>query len=386
MAVPSGRLGFAHGATGAGEGGVPAAAEPIREIRVNPIVPSESVLIATARSLRPKHRETIPEHDSRPFVPECPFCPGNESRTPPPILAVPGEGPWAVRIVKNLYPVLGDEEPRPVLSFGVQQAIDGYGRHEVIIDHNRHGIRVHEMSEAHLALLFGVYRNRMRQLFDRDPRIGSVLVFKNFGPAAGGSIPHTHSQVIATPMVPRNIHDEVRCSREFHARHGRCVFCALIDEALTYEATIYDRASGEVRRTIRVGQYVVERGERFIAIKPFASRFEWEVHILPLAHCHDFRLADEADLADLGRVLRRTMARLNAVLGGVQYNYFLHSAPRSGEDSTASYHWHLEICPRTSIPTGFELGSGLFVNPIAPEDAARRLREAELPEPSTEES
>ena len=355
--------------------------EPIREIRVNPIVPSESVLIATARNQRPKHREASMEHDSRPFVAECPFCPGNESRTPSEILAMPVEGPWAVRIVQNLFPVLGDEEPRPVLTFGVQQAIDGYGRHEVIIDHNLHGIRLHEMSEAHLALLFGVYRERMRQLFERDPRIRSVLVFKNFGPAAGGSIPHTHSQVIATPMVPRNIYDEVRGSQDYAGKHGRCIFCTLIDEALTYEATIYDRSTGAVRRSIRVGQYVVERGERFVAIKPFASRFEWEVHILPLAHLHDFRQAEDADLADLARVLRRTMARLDALLGGVQYNYFLHSAPRDlGGDTSGSYHWHLEICPRTSIPTGFELGSGLFVNSIAPEDAARRLREAEFPD------
>lgn len=361
--------------------------EVIREIRVNPVVPSESVLIATARSLRPKHREAPAEHDSRPFVPECPFCPGNESLTPPEILAMPATGPWAVRIVRNLYPVLGDEEPRPVLTFGVQQAIDGYGRHEVIIDHNLHGVRLHEMSEGHLALLFGVYRERMRQLFERDPRIRSVLVFKNFGPAAGGSIPHTHSQVIATPMVPRNIHDEVRGSQEYAGKHGRCIFCTLIDEALTYEATIYERSTGAVRRSIRVGQYVVERGERFIAIKPFASRFEWEIHILPLAHAHDFRQADDADLADLARVLRRTMARLDAVLGGVQYNYFLHSAPRDvGADTSGSYHWHLEICPRTSIPTGFELGSGLFVNSIAPEDAARRLREAELPDLPVETS
>jgi len=361
--------------------------ESMREIRVNPIVPSESVLIATARSQRPRHREAPAEYDARPFVAECPFCPGNEERTPPQLLASPEGADWQVRIVENLYPVLGDGEIRPVLSFGVQQAIDGYGRHEVVIDHNLHGIRLHEMSPAHLALLFGVYRDRMRQLFERDPRIRSVLVFKNFGPAAGGSIPHTHSQIIATPMVPQNIHDEVRSSAEYHAKHGQCIFCTLIDEALTYEATIYDRVSGAVRRSIHVGQYVVERGERFIAIKPFASRFEWEIHILPLAHAHDFRQADDADLADLARVLRRTMARLDAVLGGVQYNYFLHSAPRDvGADTNGSYHWHLEICPRTSIPTGFELGSGLFVNSIAPEDAARRLREAELPDLTEEPS
>ena len=125
---------------------------------------------------------------------------------------------------------------------------------------------------------------------------------------------------------------------------------------------------------------MIERGRKFIAIKPFASRYEWEIHILPLAHQADYlRLADE-DLADLARVMRRAMARLDAVIGGAQYNYFLHSLPHDPgcEECDASYHWHIEITPRTSIPTGFELGSGLFVNTISPEEAAERLRAVTL--------
>jgi UDPglucose--hexose-1-phosphate uridylyltransferase len=143
---------------------------------------------------------------------------------------------------------------------------------------------------------------------------------------------------------------------------------------------LYDRSSGEIRRKISVGQYVVERGERFIAIKPFASRFEWELHILPLQHQADFTEASDADLQDFANVLHRCMARLDAVIGGAQYNYFLHTRPRieSSEDCRPSYHWHLEICPRTSIPTGFELGSGLAVNTISPEEAAARLRAAQI--------
>jgi UDPglucose--hexose-1-phosphate uridylyltransferase len=173
----------------------------------------------------------------------------------------------------------------------------------------------------------------------------------------------------------------VEHSARFYEKHQRCIFCSLVDEALTFEATIYDRESGEVHRRIDVGQFVIERGERFIAIKPFASRYEWEVHILPLQHEADFQHASDDDLADLGEVLRRTMARLDAVLGGVQYNYFLHSQPRHSDTEIArSYHWHLEICPRTSIPTGFELGSGLFVNTVSPEEAAQRLRKVVLPE------
>ena len=349
-----------------------------REIRINPIVPSESVLISTARGRRPKQAEKTVERDRRARVDTCPFCPGNEHLTPPALRAYPGDGPWAVRIVENLYPVLGDERQQPALSFGLQHVIDGYGRHEVIIDHAQHGIGVHEMEPSHLATLFGAYRDRVRLLYENDKRLRYVLVFKNFGPAAGASIAHTHSQLIAMPVVPHNVQAEVENSRAFHAKAHHCIFCSLIDEALTFEATIYDRESGEIRRRISVGQYVVERGKRFIAIKPFASRFEWEVHVLPLAHQADFLNTTEADLEDLAHVLQRTMARLDAVLGGVQYNYFLHSLPRTPQcaDCEASYHWHLEICPRTSIPSGFELGSGLFVNTVSPEEAAAQLRAA----------
>jgi len=354
--------------------------KPVREIRINPIVPSESVLVATARSLRPKKAEAPVPRDTRAHVETCPFCAGNESMTPPAIAAYPQAEGWQIRIVENLYPVLGDDRENPNLAFGLQQTIDGYGRHEVIIDNVRHGVAVHEMDEEHLALLFGVYRERMEQLYRSNPRLRYVLVFKNFGPAAGASIAHTHSQVIAMPVVPDNVQAEVENSRQYFEKHHRCIFCSLIDEALTFEAALYDRESGEVRRKIDVGQFVIERGKKFIAIKPFASRFEWEVHILPLAHTSDFVTTPAGDFADLARVLRRTMARLDAVLGGAQYNYFLHSVPHAANfaDCGASYHWHLEICPRTSIPTGFELGSGLYVNTVSPEVAAARLRAVTL--------
>ena len=354
--------------------------KPIREIRLNPIVPSQSVLVATARGMRPKKAEAPAPRDTRAHVDTCPFCVGNEHMTPPAIGTYPDGVPWQLRIVENLYPVLGDDRENPNLVFGLQQTIDGYGRHEVMIDHNQHGIAVHEMSETHLALLFGTYRTRMEQLYKSNPRLRYVLVFKNFGPAAGASIAHTHSQFIATPVVPDNVQDEVEHSRLYYEKNHRCIFCTLIDEALTFEATLYDRESGEIRRKLDVGQFVIERGKKFIAIKPFASRYEWEVHILPLTHQSDFLSITPDEVADLARIVRRTMTRLDAVLGGAQYNYFLHSVPHAPNAAQcgASYHWHLEICPRTSIPTGFELGSGLFVNTVSPEAAAAKLRAVTL--------
>jgi len=352
----------------------------VREIRINPIIPSESVLVATARSMRPKKAEELVPRDTRSHVETCPFCRGNEHKTPPAILTIPNETNWEIRMVENLYPVLGDDRQDANLTFGLQQTIDGYGRHEVIIDHQNHGIALFEMSVSHLALLFQVYRDRMKVLYESDQRLKYVLAFKNFGPAAGASIPHTHSQIIAMPVVPQNVHDEVENSRSYFTKNNHCIFCSLIDEALTFEATIYDRNSGSVRRKMSVGQYVIEKGKKFIAIKPFASRFEWEIHILPLFHQADFMQVSNEDLEDFANVLQRSMARLDAVIGGAQYNYFLHTQPQGKEyqDCNASYHWHLEICPRTSIPTGFELGAGLSVNTISPEQAAEQLRNVKL--------
>lgn len=359
---------------------MPEAFKPVREIRINPIVPAESVLVATARSMRPRKAEDPAPRDTRKHVETCPFCLGNEDKTPPEIRRVPEQGEWEIRIVENLYPVLGNDRSQPGLVFGLQQAIDGYGRHEVIVDHHQHGIAIHEMSSTHLAKLFGIYQSRMRELYAMDERLKYVLVFKNFGPAAGASMAHTHSQVIATPVVPQNIHDEVTNSRDYFKRNHHCIFCSLIDEALTFEATIYDRSSGQILRKINVGQYVIERGKKYIAIKPFASRYEWEVHILPLEHQSSYLDTAQEDLDDLATVMQRTMARLDAVIGGAQYNFFLHTLPHGEEfdNCDKSYHWHLEICPRTSIPTGFELGSGLFVNTINPEEAAEQLRSVQL--------
>ena len=303
--------------------------QDLREIRINPIVPSESVLVATARGNRPKKAEELAPRDSRSHVVTCPFCRSNEDRTPPAIQALPDEENWDIRIVENLYPVLGDDREQPDLNLGLQQTIDGYGRHEVIIDNSNHGIALHEMSNRHISLLFRTYRDRMQILYQSDDRLRYVLAFKNFGPAAGASIPHTHSQMIALPVVPDNVQAEVDHSHRYYEKHHNCVFCSLIDEALTFETRIYDRESGEVRRKIDVGQYVVERGKKFIAIKPFASRYEWEVHILPLDHQADFKDASDEDLEDFATVLKHTMARLDAVLGGVQYNYFLHSIPHN---------------------------------------------------------
>lgn len=179
------------------------------------------------------------------------------------------------------------------------------------------------------------------------------------------------------PIVPHNFQDEVEISRLLHGKTGTCIFCTLIDEALSLETTIYDGLSGKKRLVYETGKYVVERGAQFVAVKPFASHYEWEVHILPMRHQSDLLETTGKTLDDLAWVLRRSMARLNVVIGDMQYNYFLHTVPygQNSSDFVPSYHWHIEICPRNSITSGFEIGSGLGVNTIGPEEAAARLRQ-----------
>lgn len=352
----------------------------VREIRIDPVVPTESVLVSTVRNLRPRKKELPAPRDTRSHVKECPFCRGNEHMTPPAISECKEQDQWIIRIVENLYPVLSDANQGQASSEGLRQIIDGYGRHEVIIDHHNHGIAIHEMSEQHISQLFKTYQKRMKELYQGDSRLRYVLVFKNFGPAAGASIPHTHSQMIALPVIPENVQAEVHFSAAYFRKNHHCIYCALIDDAHSFTATVYDRETGESQRPLHADTYVVEKGEHFIAIKPFASRFEWELHILPLAHQADFIELSEDYLLDFARVFRNTMIRLDAVLGGVQYNYFMHTLPHnfSEQNYQSCYHWHLEICPRTSIPSGFELGSGLYVNTVSPETAARQLREVEV--------
>lgn len=352
----------------------------IREIRIDPVVPTESVLVSTVRGQRPRKKEEPAPRDTRSHVDTCPFCQGNEHMTPPDIMSCQENGQWSIRIVENLYPVLSEDARSNAVSEGLRQTIDGYGRHEVIIDHRNHGIAVHQMSEQHLAQLFSVYQQRMKQLYDNDERLRYVLLFKNFGPAAGASIPHTHSQLIALPVVPENVQAEVHFSSAYYREHHRCVYCALIDDAMSFTATVYDREHGESQRQLNVDNYIVERNEDFIALKPFASRFEWEVHILPVRHEADYLRLPANSIKAFASIFQRTMARLDSVLGGAQYNFFLHSIPRNfhHQDYSQSYHWHLEICPRTSIPSGFELGSGLHVNTVSPESAAQRLRDADI--------
>ena len=316
------------------------------------------VIVAPDRARRPlPSDEPAPADDPS----ACPFCPGRESRTPPEILAHREEGArpdsegWRLRVVPNRYPALGEKGSRKVLGPAIRRQLDAVGVHEVIVESPRHvpSLTALEMDEVARAL--GVYRDRLAACRVRSSlRYG--LLFKNVGTEAGASLLHTHAQVIGTPILPPAIDQEARLARRYWRERRRCVFCDVI------------------RSDAEDGARVVRATESFIALCPFASRFPLETWILPTAHASTFERLPDFLLEPLARFLIDVLRRIERESGRPRYNLLLHTSPYHLKDEHL-YHWHFEILPRLGSVAGFEWGSGLHVNPVPPEEAARRLRE-----------
>lgn len=330
------------------------------EFRQDPVT-GRSVIIASERSKRPGQIRVngAPAHSA-----PCPFCPGNEAMTPPEIFAQrekqtransPG---WQIRVVPNKYPALKGSGAWTAKEQGIYRSMNGLGAHEVIIESSEHLVNVGMLSEEQLTNVLCVYRERMRAL-GNDPRWRYLLLYKNQGERAGATLEHVHSQLIALPTVPREASDELDSAKSYFATNARCIYCEMLER--------------EVERGVRL----VSNLERFAALCPFAPRFAYETWILPTNHAAVFEESSDKDIAALAQILRSVIARLNRALDQPPFNYVIHSMPPLNSEIT-SYHWHLEILPRLSQAAGFEWGSGCFMNSVAPEDAARSLRDAAL--------
>jgi UDPglucose--hexose-1-phosphate uridylyltransferase len=237
---------------------------------------------------------------------------------------------------------------------GIFEARAGIGTHEVIIEAPDHVLAMASLEERQIAAVLRAYGERM--LFvKKDKRWQSILVYKNEGREAGATLEHVHSQLIALPEVPREIMDEMTGARLFYESRGRCLFCTILT------------------REIKERARLVAETERFVVLCPYAARFPFETWILPKTHMPYFEQCSADDYAELSRCLRATLTRLTRRFGTLPFNYVIHSAASAGEPHTY-YHWHLEIMPKLSHAAGFEWGSGSFMNPVAPEEAARMLR------------
>ncbi len=289
----------------------------------------------------------------------CPFCPGNEAMTPPAILAYQKKGgskpsDWQLRVVANKFPALRIEEIPEKTAEGMYDRVGGFGAHEVIIENPDHSRELTDLSDEEAELVIRAYRDRCLDL-RKDVRIKYILLFKNYGREAGASMEHPHSQLIALPIIPSRVQQEMVGAEKHSQYTERCLFCDMLKQE-----------NGEKKLLIHS-----EGG--FAAIAPFAARVPFETWIMPMKHHASFdRLAD-ADLRPLARMLKDVLGRLKKALGDPAYNLMIHTLPVSDKESD-SFHWHIEIIPHLTRVAGFEMGSGFYLNPTPPELAAERLR------------
>ncbi len=329
------------------------------ELRKDPVV-GRWVIISTERAKRPHEfpPEPAPRRDGL-----CPLCPGSERMTPPEILGYrQGGGPndpnWTLRVVPNKFPALRIEGDLGKAADGIYDRMHGIGAHEVVIESERHDVDLFDLPENRFQDVLWAYRDRLLDL-KKDNRFKSVLIFKNHGAAAGASLAHSHSQLIALPVIPKRVMEEMNGCREYYRFRDRCLFCDIVVQ--------------EMDQKVRI---VEETGE-FLAFSPYAPRFPFETWIVPKRHQCAYEMIEGDQSKALAAVFRRTLRRLNLALENPPFNFIVHSAPFQ-ERAADFFHWHIEIMPKLTKVAGFEWGSGFYINPTPPEESAKYLRE--LPE------
>lgn len=289
----------------------------------------------------------------------CPFCPGNEGSTPHEILrrrAADAEGgdAWSIRVFPNRYPALRVEGDLVRAAHGLFDRISGVGAHEVIVETPRHDLAFADMSLPAIAEVLRVWRDRIIDL-SRDERFSYVSVFKNQGAAAGATLAHEHSQLLALPNVPRDVAIELDGGADHWRRKERCLTCDI------------------VRQERGEGVRIVHEGERFVALCPWASPTPFLVWILPKAHASHYESSSDDLLAALAGTLRSVLRKIGSALEHPSYNLVLVSGSLRG-GASPSAHWRLEVAPAMTTSGGFERASGCWINSTPPEDAAAFLR------------
>jgi UDPglucose--hexose-1-phosphate uridylyltransferase len=331
------------------------------ELRKDPIT-GRWVIISTERGKRPTDflRESVEATNSK----NCPFCPGSESKTPPEILVYGRNGGganapgWTIRVVPNRFPALGIEGELDREGEGLFDKMNGVGAHEVIVETPEHAATLASLPERAVEDVLWAYRDRMLDL-KNDKRFRYVLIFKNHGEAAGASLEHPHSQLIALPIVPRRVREEVDNCWHYYDEKERCIFCDII------------------RQERDTGERVVGENDHFIVVAPYASRFPFEMWLLPKLHGSSYENNQSSVYSSLARMLKDVLMRLDVVLDRPAFNFMIHTSP-IGEEINDHYHWHIEIMPKLTKVAGFEWGTGFYINPTPPEEAARFLREANV--------
>jgi len=328
----------------------------VPELRRDPVV-GRWVIISTERARRPSD---FPPREVRRRGGPCVFCAGQEENTPPEVWALRQGGHdngtgWQVRVVPNKFPALRIEGELEPAGEGLYDRMNGVGAHEVIIEAPEHDASLERLSVEHLAGVLRAFQARMVDLA-QDPRLDYVMVFKNHGEPAGASLEHPHSQLIATPIVPSMVADELAGGLQHFRIKQRCIWCDIVRQERHGQARLVCQDGG------------------FMAVAPFAPRFPFETWILPVTHRSSFPDTTAVELFALARVVGHVLRRMAAVLNDPPYNLMLHSAPLR-TPALQHFHWHIEIIPKLTNAAGFEWGTGFFINPTPPEEAAAHLRD-----------
>ena len=329
------------------------------EIRQNRAT-KEWVIIAAERAKRPgdfnpkEEKKILPKFDR-----DCPFCPGNEHKTPPELFSYRRAGTekdtpgWWIRVIPNKFPALIPEVELGRVSERFFSKMKGYGRHEVIIESPEHNLSLGNMSLKQVEEVCLIYRERYIEL-SAEKNIKTIIIFRNHGLGAGTSLLHPHSQLIALPLVPTHIRHLLEEATRYYDDHVFCVFCDMVKEELEFK------------------KRVLLETESFVAFHPFASKVPFETWIVPKVHNAGFGNISVDEAKGLAFVLREILGRLYSKLSDPDYNLVLNTAPIS-DSSEDFYHWYIQILPRLTTPAGFELGSGVYINTALPEETAKFL-------------
>jgi UDPglucose--hexose-1-phosphate uridylyltransferase len=331
------------------------------ELRKDPII-GRWVIISTKRGKRPSDFGVTVEQK---IGGVCPFCQGNEATTPPEVLAyrkpdtAPNTPGWTLRVVPNKFPALQIEGGLNKVGEGMFDKMNGIGAHEVLIETPGHDMTIPQMALKDVENMFWGFRDRILDL-TKDVRFQYIMVFKNHGSAAGASLEHPHSQLIALPIIPLEVQAEMTGAQIYYSYKDRCVFCDIIHQEKT------------------TGARLVSENEDFIVLCPYAPRFPFETWILPKHHVGMLEDCWKGEYANLAQAVKETITRIDKVLQNPPYNFIIHNSPLRDYHDVPYYHWHIEIMPKLTKVAGFEWGTGFYINPTPPEDAAIFLREIEL--------
>jgi UDPglucose--hexose-1-phosphate uridylyltransferase len=291
----------------------------------------------------------------------CPFCYGSEHMTPPEIEAFrdrstsPNTSGWQVRVVPNKFPALqieGDLERRGI---GIYDMSKGVGAHEVLIESPYHHKDIPDLLNGEVESVLTMCCRRSQDLI-KDRRFKYLMLFRNYGHAAGASLEHPHTQIVALPMVPKSVMEEIHGAERYFEYRERCVFCDII------------------RQEIQEKERIITENKYFLSFCPFASRFPFEIWIIPKRHSGYFSQMLPEEIQALAVILKDTVARIKKIFVNLSYNYIIHSSPVNGDGEIEYYHWHIEFMPKLTRVAGFEWGTGFYIDPTPPELSADYLK------------